>query len=89
MAATSDTSGPDARVRWLYGVALITALGGLFFLFVRDFWMTGASLALSVGSAMLAWGTEWGSKAARWGGYACMGAAAALLIIDALQSYVL
>lgn len=83
----SDES--DAYIRRLYVGALIAALAGLFFLYVRDLWMTGASLALSVGSALLAWGAEHRREPVRWGGYAAVGVAVALLIIDTLRDYLL
>lgn len=77
----------DAYVRRLYVGALIAALGGVFFLYVRDLWMTGASLALSVGSALLAWGAEHRHEPVRWGGYAAVGVAVALLIIDTIRDF--
>jgi len=86
-AVTDDVLPPT--VRRLYGVALMAGFGGLFFLFVGDLWMTGASLALSVGGALLAWGTERRAELARSVGYACVGTALALLLIDTLQTYVL
>jgi uncharacterized membrane protein (UPF0136 family) len=78
-----------AYVQRLYAMALLAALGGLFFLYVRDLWMTGASLALSVGGALLAWGAEHRRESVRWGGYAAVGVAVALLIIDTLRDYLL
>lgn len=78
-----------AYVQRLYAVALVTALGGLFFLYVRDLWMTGASVALSIGSALLAWGAEHRRESVRWGGYAAIGVAVALLIIDTLRDLLL
>lgn len=83
----SDTA--TAYVQRLYAVALLAALGGLFFLYVQDLWMTGASLALSVGGALLAWGAEHRREPVRWGGYAAVGVAVALLIIDTLRDFLL
>jgi len=84
-----DAPGTDADVRRLYGVALVAAIGGLFFLAFRDYWMTGASGALSLGGALLAWGTEHRRTPVRWVGYASIGGALALLIIDTLRDFVL
>ncbi|MFP4227493.1 MAG: hypothetical protein ACLFTE_01545 [Salinivenus sp.] len=84
-----DAPGTEADVRRLYGVALVAGLGGLFFLFVQDYWMTGASLALSVGGALLAWGTEHRRVPVRGLGYAGVGVALALLIIDTIRDVLL
>ncbi|MFO8099739.1 MAG: hypothetical protein R6T83_08995 [Salinibacter sp.] len=85
----ADAPGTDTDVRRLYGVALVAGLGGLFFVFMHDYWMTGASLALSVGGALLAWGTEHRHEPVRWLGYAGVGVALALLIIDTLRDVLL
>jgi len=82
----SDKS--TAYVQRLYAMALLAALGGLFFLYVGDLWMTGASVALSVGGALLAWGAEHRREPVRWGGYAAVGVAVALLVIDTIRDFV-
>ncbi len=82
----SDES--TAYVQRLYLMALLAGLGGLFFLYVGDVWMTGASLALSLGGALLGWGSEHRREPVRWVGYAAVGAAVALLIIDTLRDFV-
>ncbi len=82
----SDES--TAYVQRLYLMALLAGLGGLFFLYVGDLWMTGASLALSLGGALLGWGGEHRREPVRWVGYAAVGAAVALLIIDTIRDFV-
>jgi hypothetical protein len=82
------TDETTAYVHRLYMMALLAALGGLFFLYMGDLWMTGASLALSVGGGLLAWGGEHRHEPVRWGGYAAVGVAVALLIIDTIRDFV-
>ena len=96
MPDDTDVTDVPAPIR-RYGVALVVALSGLFFALIGDFWMAGTSLALSVGSALLSWSTarvgadgETGDATtwARLLGYACIGVAAGLLLIDVLRDWV-
>jgi hypothetical protein len=89
MATTDDASAPDQRVSRIYTGATAAGVAGLFFLLMGATWMAGASLVLSVGSGLLAWGVERRSRVARWAGYAGIGAAFGMLLIDTLQAYLL
>lgn len=91
----NDTDVPASARR--YGVALVVALSGLFFVLVGDLWMAGTALALSVGSALLSWSAAHADPDApaddsgtwaTWAqllGYASVGIGAGLLVIDVLR----
>jgi hypothetical protein len=77
----ADDSQNDATSMSDYSVALLAAAGGLLFLAMGDVRMMGASLVLSIGAALV---VESRTRGPIWqyAGYALVGLAAALLVID-------
>jgi hypothetical protein len=89
MSTTDEPEAQEKRVSRIYTGAIVAGVAGLFFLLMGATWMAGASLVLSIGSGLLAWGVERRSHVARWVGYVGIGAAFGMLLIDTLQTYLL